>query len=625
MNDTADKPHWFRTVLLRSSAVAAFGLLVSTAATQFVADRLNYHRGLGEPIIGHFYAPWRWYEWQTAPWAKNAPYTFAITDAGLFAACGLSAWAVFASRARKRRRPTKHDGVHGTSALLTKEADIRRTGLLARKHGDHHEGVYVGGWSDKSGGIHYLRHNGPEHCIVIAPTRSGKGVCNIIPTLLSWLDSCVVYDEKGELWALTAGWREKHANNSVIRLELSGADNVSGFNFLSEVRLRTDHEVADAQNIALMLCDPEGVGLADHWQKTSHKLIAGTILHVLYENSNASLSDVIGAFSNPNRPVSKLYVEMIENTHLDGGKNHPFIASAGRDQFDRDERERSSVLSSAKSNLALFEDPIIQRNTRTSSFRMMDIMNRDKPMSIYVVARGGDKERLRPLIRLLLTMMTRTLTDVSIQFKDGRPIPPHRHRLLMMLDEFPSLKKLPAIADALPIAAGYGIKFFLVAQNREQLFAAYGQQQTITANCHIRILFAPNEWETARWASDMIGTTTIVKEDVTESGSRWGSMNHVSRTFHEVSRPLMTPDEIARLRKPRKELDKNGKEQIVEAGDMIVLIAGESPIKGTQILYFIDPVFSQRATIQPPTSGAIIQPEQTTAPVSNRPLLVVAQ
>ena len=102
-------------------------------------------------------------------------------------------------------------------------------------------------------------------------------------------------------------------------------------------------------------------------------------------------------------------------------------------------------------------------------------------------------------------------------------------------------------------------------------------------------------------------------------------MNHVSRTFHEVSRPLMTPDEIARLRKPRKELDKNGKEQIVEAGDMIVLIAGESPIKGTQILYFIDPVFSQRATIQPLPSSTIVQPEQTTAPVSNRPLLAVAQ
>lgn len=609
MSDTEDTPHWSRTILLRSSAATAFGLSVSAAATQYIASRLNYHPGLGPPILGHFYAPWRWYEWQTAPWARNAPYTFATADSGLLAACGLSALAVFAYRARKRRRPTKHDDVHGTSTLLTKEADIRRTGLLPRKRGDNHEGVYIGGWSDKNGGVHYLRHNGPEHCIVIAPTRSGKGVCNIVPTLLSWPDSCVAYDEKGELWALTAGWREKHANNRVIRLELSGADNVAGFNFLSEVRLRTDHEVADAQNIALMLCDPDGKGLADHWQKTSHKLIAGTILHVLYQNSNASLADVIGAFSNPERPVSQLYVEMIENTHLNGA-GHPFIASAGRDQFDRDERERSSVLSSAKSNLILFEDPIIQRNTRTSSFRTMDIMNSDNPVSLYIVTRGGDKERLRPLIRLLLTMITRTLMDVPIQFNEGRPIPPHRHRLLMMLDEFPSLKQLPAIADALPLAAGYGIKFFLAAQNREQLFAAYGQHQTITANCHIRVLFAPNEWETARWASDMIGTATIVKEDVTESGRRWGSLSHVSRTFHEVSRPLLTPDEIARLRKPKKEQDKNGKERIIEPGELVVMIAGESPIKGTQILYFLDPVFSQRATIQPLSSNTTVQPAQ---------------
>ena len=174
-------------------------------------------------------------------------------------------------------------------------------------------------------------------------------------------------------------------------------------------------------------------------------------------------------------------------------------------------------------------------------------------MSLYIVTRGSDKERLRPLVRLMLTMITRTLMGVPLRFRQGQPVMPHRHRLLMMLDEFPSLDRMHAIEDALPKCAGYGIKASSAAQDREQMLAPYGEHQTITANCHIRIIYAPNERETARWMSDMIGTTTIVKEDVTESGTRIGSLNQVSRTYHEVSRPLMTPDEIMTLRKPRKE------------------------------------------------------------------------
>ena len=89
----------------------------------------------------------------------------------------------------------------------------------------------------------------------------------------------------------------------------------------------------------------------------------------------------------------------------------------------------------------------------------------------------------------------------------------------------------------------------------------------------------------------MVGNTTIVKEDVTESGTRFGPLKNVCRTYHEVSRPLLTPDEIMDLKKPQT--DEDG--QIVESGEMVVFVAGERPIFGTQILYFLDPVFARRA------------------------------
>ncbi len=319
----------------------------------------------------------------------------------------------------------------------------------------------------------------------------------------------------------------------------------------------------------------------------------------------ASLADVAYALSDPARPADELWQEMTVNEHLKTGP-HSVVAAAGRDMLDREVRERGSVLSSAKTYLTLLQDPIIAQNTRRSDFRIMDLMDHEQPVSLYIVTRGSDKERLRPLTRLLLTMMMRTLMSVPLRFERGQPIMPHRHRLLMMLDEFPSLGRMHAIEDALPKCAGYGIKCFLAAQDREQMLGAYGDHQTITANCHIRIIYAPNERETARWVSDMIGTTTIVKEDVTESGNRMGALTQISRTYHEVSRPLMTPDEIMTLRKPRKERRSDGREVIAEAGEMVVFVAGESAIKGTQILYFIDPLFSRRAAIPaPPTSSTM--------------------
>lgn len=605
-NSSRDAGAGLRPLLFGSSGLLLGAAVLSAAATQFVAYRVGYHPALGAPLTGHLYAPWRWIQWQQAGWAADARRTFQLVDMGLFGAGTAALFGGLLYSNSVRRRPRRHEGVHGT-ARFQDAAEIKESGLLPRQAGEAHVGVYVGGWTDRKGCTHYLRHDGPEHLIVIAPTRSGKGVGNINTTLLSWPASTAVYDEKGELWELTAGWRARHAGNIVIRLEFAAAEGSAGFNVLEEVRLGTPYEVADAQNVAQMLCDPNGKGLEDHWQKTSFALLTGLILHVLYAGKArgdvASLADAAHVLSDPARSADDLWKEMVANQHLKTGP-HPAVAAAGRDMLDREARERGSVLSSAKTYLTLFQDPLVAGNTRRSDFRIADLMDHERPISLYVVTRGSDKERLRPLVRLLFTTMARTLMGVPITFRHGQPVMPHRHRLLLMLDEFPSLGRMPVIEDALPKCAGYGIKCFLAAQDREQLLGAYGPHQTVTTNCHVRIIYAPNERETAKWVSDMIGTATVVKEDVTESGHRLGSLSQVSRTFHEVGRPLMTPDEIMTLRKPRKERDASGREVIVEAGEMVVFVAGENPIKGTQILYFLDPLFRQRAAIPPPDSGS---------------------
>lgn len=586
---------------LIAAVAAALGITVAgSAATQVTAWRLHYHPALGQPLFGHAYAPWAFLQWQQAPWAANAKATFGLVNAGLMATASVTMFGLVSIASMRRRRPIRHEGVHGTARFATMP-EIRQAGLLPRTQGRGHAGVYVGGWRDRKGRLHYLRHDGPEHVAAIAPTRSGKGVGLVLPCLLSWPASCVVYDEKAELWNLTAGWRSLQAGTIVLRFQPGAVGGSARFNFLDEVRLGTPYEVADAQNIAMMLCDPQGRGLADHWEKTAYSLLTGLILHVLYaaraQDGEASLADVAYALSDPTREPEELYAEMVANRHMDGDR-HAVVAATGRDMLNRVDRERSGVHSTAITCLELFRDPLIAENTRTSDFRIAELMDHERPVSLYIVTPGDDKLRLRPLVRLLLTMIMRTLTGAEMRFADGQPIPPHRHRLLMMLDEFPSLGRLDVIEDGLARCAGYGIKAFLIMQDREQLLKAYGPHEGVLANCHIRIVYAPNKLETGHWVSEMAGTSTIVKEDVSESGERLGSLKTVTRSYHELGRPLITVDEVMRLKAPTK--DEGG--CITEPGEMLVFAAGVAPILGHQILYFCDPVFSRRAEIPPPAS-----------------------
>ena len=180
--------------------------LLNVAATQGLAYFYGYHPALGMPFAGHFYAPWDWFRWQHRYYASEKNLYNAIYGGFLILMAAGFAGYVLASGLR-HRSSKRYEFLHGTAHWAT-PIEIRATGLLPRD-GCRGEGVYVGGWTDTTGRLHYLRHSGPEHIGVIAPTRSGKGVGLVVPTLLSYPHSMVAYDMKAELWNLTAGWRSR--------------------------------------------------------------------------------------------------------------------------------------------------------------------------------------------------------------------------------------------------------------------------------------------------------------------------------------------------------------------------------------------------------------------------------
>lgn len=590
--------------LILGFGIPTLALIVSMGATQFVAWRLDYHPALGTPwLVGvpylqSIYAPWSYWIWKDAAWASSMQTTFDYVVMGFNGGGALLALLVMLVINKSQRpKPEKNEGVHGTATFGDMKT-LQDAGLLPIKPTDIWKGIYCGAWEDKRGTLHYLRDPSPSHALTLGPLRSGKLVSVVIPTATTWEDAAVFYDEKGEIWESTAGWRATECRQTVLRFEPGAADNDVCWNPLDMVRLGTEWEYRDVANIMEMVADPEGKGLEGHFDPEGASTLIGVTLHTCYVNQSGGktygLGDVLKLLSD-SQGRDDLYTAMKNNRHVNG-KPHPLIASVGQDLLDKDVRERSGVHSTAKRMLRLFRDPIVTRNTSRSDFTIDSLMNSKRKISLYVVTRGDDKLRMRPLVRLFFTLLFGRLTSADMLYKNGKPVSPHKHRLLVLIDEFASLRRMEVVQEAMSKCAGYGIKVFLLCQDREQIIAEYGQHETITSHCQIKIAFAPSNIKTGDWLSELSGRATLITEDVSESGAAGSSKKNWNRSYHTVSRQLMTTDEVMRLKAPKK--DTNG--MIVEPGEVLIHISGYPIVKATQSLYFQDPEFCRRVAIRAP-------------------------
>jgi type IV secretion system protein VirD4 len=540
-------------------------LVTTWGATEWTAWQLGFQPQLGQPWFRLFgapvYYPPSFYAW----WFFYDAYAPSIFVHGAYIAASGGFLSVAAAIAMSvmRAREAKTVETYG-SARWAEPAEVREAGLLGQ------DGVVLGKL-DRT----YLRHDGPEHVLCFAPTRSGKGVGLVVPSLLTWPGSSIVHDIKGENWTLTSGFRSRHGR--VLLFDPTNPKSAA-YNPLLEVR-RGEWEVRDVQNIADILVDPEGsLEKRNHWEKTSHALLVGAILHVLYAEQDKTLAGVAAFLSDPKRPIESTLAAMMKTAHLGETGVHPVVASAARELLNKSDNERSGVLSTAMSFLGLYRDPVVAEVTRRGDWRITDLVGGARPTTLYLVVPPSDINRTKPLIRLILNQIGRRLTE-DLKAKASR------HRLLLMLDEFPALGRLDFFESALAFMAGYGIKSFLISQSLNQIEKAYGPNNSILDNCHVRVSFATNDERTAKRVSDALGTATEMKAMKNYAGSRLSPwLGHLMVSRSETARPLLTPGEIMQL----------------PPTDEIVMVAGTPPIRAKKARYYQDPRFQERILPPPP-------------------------
>jgi type IV secretion system protein VirD4 len=548
-----------RTLLIVDASLLAAG---TWAATQWGAYRLDYHHALGWsiPIGAHrVYAPWQVFIWMHR-YSNVIPETLNETY-GILA--GTLLVTILLTALVRRTQAYKVRPIGQDRWGTTK--DMRAAGLFGGI------GTVVGEFKGCP-----LTYNGPEHQLVSGASRSGKGVGHVVPTLLAWPASALVYDVKNELYPITAGWRSTFGR--AICFNPTASDSAR-FNPLFEIR-KGPQEIRDAQNVAEMLVNPEGAKRTlDIWDTKAAELLVALMLHVLYtapENQKNLATVRIKLFN-----LEASCREMAETPHLLNKQTgeicpHPEIERVAKDLLSKYPKFRDSVCAAASSYLTLYADPMIAEMTSTSDFRLSDLMCHDRPLTLYLQPPPSDAPRLRPLVRLIINQVCRALMDKLKTDHLGRE---KRRRLLLLLDEFPTLGRLDFLSLGLRQMAGYGIKAHLIVQSFNDILEAYGNNNTIIDNCHILTAFASADTTTCQRISQMSGTTTEYRESYSEHRGRHGGLiGHRSVSYSEQVRPLLQPGDVREL----------------PADDQLLFVTGFKPMRVKKLRYYASAYFKDR-------------------------------
>ena len=575
-------------------AIFAFGMLINTFIYYSnYARYVNYHESLGDPMFTvekyKVYAPttkWEMAMKVTPNAVKKAKNNF---DIGIF--ISMSGFLLLL---------TPKPGTTYGSARWAEKKDLLKNpkstldiNLLEK------EGTILGDY-----GKQLIRDNEKTHTFVGAPTRMGKGISVIIPTLLEWLHSCIVLDIKGENYQKTSGWRKK-MGNKILRFSPKN-ENSCSYNPLAEIRYKTDREIEDTRVIANVIMQEETSTSDPFWQNTGVDFLTGVILHVLYEKKgNGTLSDVVEFITDPSKPLEERMAEALEFKHdevnvlkelypmdldiiLRGDGTHPMVAKTMADTLNKGTNTMQSIIAGVKTKLSVFEMPSVKKNTSKSDFRISDLMNYETPVSLYIVVEPGDIASLSSLIRILIIQTINLLTP-EMDFSDGEENKGFKHRLLFLLDEFPALGKMDVLEKALAFIAGYGMKAMLIVQSLAQLNKAYGNDNSILDNCQIQLFYTANDNKTAEYVSKSLGKETIKRTNISTSGGRFGKKTYSEA---EVGRDLMTLDEVRKLCLTK----------------IIIFCAGKPPILANKIFYFKDKRFKNKI-IKPVKSDVLRKQE----------------
>ena len=529
-----------------------------------------------------------WQYLQATNLPQYVPYAGKIKLAGGFGfGLPLLAWLLLLIPLSRR----KVESLHG-DARFASLSDLRKAGLLTQSA----QGILIGKYRGR-----YLWLNGAQHAIAISPTRSGKTTSIAIPVLLSYAQSMMVLDLKGELFKATSGWRE--AQGHVIRVwaPYDDAGNTHRFNPMSLMAgMDPGKRLGELQTMAAILY-PDEAGKDPFWTSQSRATFAA-FASFMFEIWDAQVLAQQRAGTpasmqlDPNTSI--LFPSLERILRLSSGMDgkgiketlqqiladpaYAYVSPQTRTVFGNllglAEQTFSSVIATVQAPLQQFLSPILATATNATDFDVNAL--RKRPTTLYVIIPTNKLDESSKLLNIFFS----TVIGANLGKQLGEE-PELKHQLLMLMDEFTAMGRVDVWAKRISISASYGVRDLCIVQSRSQLRSAYGDHdaQNFITNHGAQIVFAPREQADANEYSEMLGYKTVRRKQESRSRGRGRDSHQVSISYNEEKRALFLPQEI-------KELPQD---------EEIIFYEGCKPIRAHKNWFFKDKALRERAGVPP--------------------------
>jgi type IV secretion system protein VirD4 len=472
---------WALVVVAGLAAAALLWSANYAAAVCFVSGQSNIWSGFAS---GALWLPaLQAWTWANLP-VVHKLVTLATAAIGVEAAILGGGVYLFVAMPWKARPPAE-------GARLATLSDLQRAKLL---DGEPGRSLLLGTFKGRD-----VRYDGPSHFYVNGPSRSGKGRGFILPNLLEWSGSAIVFDPKQENCDLTA--QARIALGQKVYLISPGSRNSHRWNPLDFVRPWPER-ATDLANMAASLIDlPKQ---EPHWALTARNILTGLLGYVLDSQTmegRRNIRSALRMFSTGKNLADVFQLIVDEEPDL-----HPFILDAFRQHIARDPKQRPSFETNVTTALSAWHNSLFAEMTSASDFDIREL--RRNPFTVFIAAPVSDFASAEPVIRLFIQQVH----DILLRDLPGSDEP---HKVLFILDEFYQFKRFPEIIDRSPLVAAYGFQIALIAQNIPQIDERYSKatREALLGNMDIKLFVAVGDKASGEVASEAMGKRMSRKQD----------------------------------------------------------------------------------------------------------------
>ena len=360
---------------------------------------------------------------------------------------------------------------------------------------------------------------------VIGPTQSGKTTALAVPAILAWEGPVLAASVKSDLVRSTLGWRQQAGR--VWCFDPAGSTGLRSDTWSPVASART---WAGARRVAADLTEvARGEGTTadgEFWYATAAKLLAPLLLAAAV--GGRDMVDVVRWVDTQ---------EIGEVLDLLEGAGVPEALTAVRATWQREERQRSSVYTTAETVLEPFAEPPAPGPAPGRPIVPEELVGGSH--TLYLCAPAHDQRRLRGLF----TAVVKSVLEAAFArvARSGRPLEPP---LLVVLDEAANIAPVGELDALAATCAGHGVQLLTVWQDLSQVIARYGPRASTVVNNHRAKLFLPGiaDPATLDQASQLVGDEEVLADSVTfdPTGGR-------STTAAPLHRRLLPPDALRRM------------------------------------------------------------------------------